>query len=210
MNVYEYFENTKNAPPHDITKKFIKMEQEAGKAIDLGCGAGRDTVYLIKNNWNVLAIDREDVRDIIEEKLDKVEVKNFNFSCQNFENIYLKETNLIISNFSIPFCSRNYFDKFWNKIVTSISNGGYFVGNFFGINDSWVPIKNKMVFLSKEQVLDLFIDFEILYFKENEYDKKTAMGKIKHWHTFDVIAKKKEKIIQRVNKNEKIKCNSCF
>ena len=192
MNVDKYFENTKNASPHDITKEFIKMKQEAGNAIELGCGSGRDTVYLIKNNWNVLAIDREDVRDMIEEKLDEEELKNFDFSCQNFESIRLKETNLILSNFSIPFCSKNYFNELWNKIVTSISNGGYFVGNFFGPNDSWVPIKNKMVFLSKEQVWALFKDFEIIYFKENEYDQKTAMGKMKHWHTFDVIAKKRK------------------
>ena len=48
-----------------------------------------------------------------------------------------------------------------------------------------------MVFLSKEQVLNLFNAFEIIYFKENENDTVTALGRIKHWHTFDIIAKKK-------------------
>ena len=48
-----------------------------------------------------------------------------------------------------------------------------------------------MVFLSKEQVLSLFGDFEIIQFEENERDGKTGLGKIKHWHTFDIIAKKK-------------------
>ena len=48
-----------------------------------------------------------------------------------------------------------------------------------------------MVFLSKEQVLNLFDEFEIIDLQENERDVKTALGKIKHWHTFDVIAKKK-------------------
>ena len=67
---------------------------------------------------------------------------------------------------------------------------GYFVGNFFGINDSWVKIKEKMVFLSKEEVLTLFKNFEIIDFQEKEYDGKTGLGKIKHWHVYDVIAKK--------------------
>lgn len=48
-----------------------------------------------------------------------------------------------------------------------------------------------MVFLSKEQVFDLFNKFEIIDFQENEKDGKTGFGKIKHWHTFDIIAKKK-------------------
>lgn len=67
---------------------------------------------------------------------------------------------------------------------------GYFVGNFFGLKDSWAEIKPRMVFLSKEQVLNLFEKFEIIQFEENEKDGKTGLGKIKHWHTFDIIAKK--------------------
>ncbi len=47
-----------------------------------------------------------------------------------------------------------------------------------------------MVFLSKEQVLSLFENFEIIQLEENEKDGKTSLGKIKHWHTFDIIAKK--------------------
>ena len=67
---------------------------------------------------------------------------------------------------------------------------GYFVGNFFGLKDSWFSIKKDMTFLSKEQVIDLFNDFEIIDFKEDERDGKTGLGKIKHWHIFDIIAKK--------------------
>ena len=48
-----------------------------------------------------------------------------------------------------------------------------------------------MVFLSKEQVLNLFTEFEIIDFQEKESYVKTALGKFKHWHTFDIIAKKK-------------------
>lgn len=48
-----------------------------------------------------------------------------------------------------------------------------------------------MVFLSKKQVLNLFDGFEIIDFQENERDGKTGIGKIKHWHIYDVIAKKK-------------------
>ena len=47
-----------------------------------------------------------------------------------------------------------------------------------------------MVFLSKEQVLNLFSDFNIIDFQEEERDGKTGLGKIKHWHTFDIIAQK--------------------
>ena len=44
------------------------------------------------------------------------------------------------------------------------------------MNDSWRPIKEEMVFLSKEQVLELFKNkFDIIEFKEIEKDGKTGL-----------------------------------
>lgn len=48
-----------------------------------------------------------------------------------------------------------------------------------------------MLFLNKQQVLDLFKNFKIIAFQEIEKDAMTGLGKIKHWHIFDVIARKK-------------------
>ena len=126
LGIEKYFENTKNASPHSNIRKLLEIENRQGNAIDLGRGTGRDTVFLIKNSWNVLAIDREDTREIIEQKLDAEELNRFEFSCQNFENIDLKEGDLIVANFSVPFCSKNYFNEFWNEIVSSISEGWVF------------------------------------------------------------------------------------
>lgn len=44
----------------------------------------------------------------------------------------------------------------WKYGKCFTKSSGYFVGNFFGFNDSWSKIKEQMVFLTKEQVLDLF------------------------------------------------------
>ena len=47
-----------------------------------------------------------------------------------------------------------------------------------------------MTFLPKNQVMELFEDFEIIRFKEIEKDELTGLGKMKHWHICDIIAKK--------------------
>lgn len=130
-DIQKYYENTENALPHPIVEKFVQMDIEPQKAIDLGCGAGRDTIYLIKNDWNVLSIDREDTREIISSKLDDNELKRFNFKCQNFENIELEKTNLLVANFSIPFCNKECFEEFWNKIVNNILEGRIFCWKLF-------------------------------------------------------------------------------
>lgn len=49
-----------------------------------------------------------------------------------------------------------------------------------------------MVFLSKEQVLELFKNsFDIVEFNEIEKEGKTGLGKMRHWHIYNVMAKKK-------------------
>ena len=52
MKIIErYYENTKHALPYQNIKELMALINTEGKAIDLGCGAGRETVFLIKNNW---------------------------------------------------------------------------------------------------------------------------------------------------------------
>ena len=74
--------------------------------------------------------------------------------------------------------------------MNSITKDGYFVGNFFGVNDTWANRPN-MTFFIKEEVIELFSSFEIINFKEIEKNGKTVLGVEKHWHVFNVIAKKK-------------------
>lgn len=191
--IEKYYNNTTNAHPNYIIKRFIELNTKPKNAIELGCGAGRDTVYLIKNGWNVLAIDKEDVESRIAEKLNNDELNKFRFSKQRFEDLKLEINHLLVANFSLPFCDKAEFKKLWKKIDESICKDGYFVGNFFGINDEWRKTKDRMTFLTKEQVMGLFENYKILEFKEIEEDGHTGLGRMKHWHIFNVIAKKKEK-----------------
>lgn len=190
-NIQQYYNKTKSNEPKKNVKYIIEaVKPKPGKAIDLGCGAGNETVYLIKNNWNVTAIDRENVKERIEKRLTEEEQKRFKFQNQKFEELNLEENNLTIANYSLPFCNKNKFNEMWEKIADSIMPGGYFVGNFFGLNDEWVNTKTEATFLSKEQVLKLFERFEVIKFKEIENDSLTGAGKMKHWHLFHVIARK--------------------
>ena len=189
-NTEKFYDNTKNMEPNYTVRKFLKLNIEPGNAIELGCGAGRDTASLIKTGWNVLAIDREDVESRITARLSKEEQKKFKFSKQKFESIKLEKNNLVVANFSLPFCNKNNFKELWNKIDESILKDGYFVGNFFGDNDEWKNKKEEMTFLTKEQVLELFKNYEIIDFKEVEKDALTGLEKMKHLHIFNIIAKK--------------------
>ena len=130
-NINKYYENTKNALPHQSVKQFIEMNVTPGKAVDLGCGPGRDTIYLIKNGWNVVSIDKENTEKIISDKLEKEEMNRFSFSSQSFEDVILQKNNLIVANFSIPFCNKAYFNEFKSKMINSLSEERIFCRKLF-------------------------------------------------------------------------------
>ena len=76
-NKMNFFENNSKLEPHKILVNFIQNNPSIKTAIDLGCGAGRDTKFLVQNNIIVTAIDRVDVtkflyKDLTEEEKDIV------------------------------------------------------------------------------------------------------------------------------------------
>lgn len=126
-----YYNLTKDLYPHVNLSNFLDFGLPPQKAIDLGCGAGRDTVALLKNNWEVLAIDKEDTESIIKEKLESQELSNFKFSKTVFGNMNLPETNLVVANYSLPFTKKQAFNSVWKKINKAISSNRILCRKFF-------------------------------------------------------------------------------
>lgn len=187
----KYYEATESDRPRKNIKYCIEcIKLKPTNAIDLGCGQGNDTWYLIKNGWNVVGIDREDVEERIRNRLSKKEQLLFHFSLQEFENLKLSKTNLVIANFSLSFCNHKKWKDTWKTIEEAIVKEGYFVGTFLGDRDSWARTRTEMTFFSKEEAEALFQNFKIIVFDEMETDKPTALGREKHWHFFSIIAQK--------------------
>ena len=174
QNWKQYYDKTKKEYPRNNVKFLIdSLNLKFTNAIDLGCGQGNDTVYLINNDFKVLGIDKENVEDIIRARLPEKKQESFTFEKQQLEDLKIPNTDLIIANFSLSFCKKEYFKSMWQKIVESINLNGYFVGTIFGINDSWNKKYRDMSFFDKEDVKRLFNKFKIIRFEEIENDKPT-------------------------------------
>ena len=75
-------------------------------AIDLGCGAGNDTMFLLEKGFKVIAIDQEEkVKDIIENK--NLNKENLKLIIDDFSKIEIPNTDLILANFSLFFVKAN-------------------------------------------------------------------------------------------------------
>lgn len=156
-------------------------------AIDLGCGSGNETVYMVKNGIKVLAIDRQLNQDFILNRLSDSEKQLISFKESSFEDVELPKTKLLTAFFSIPFCNPNNFDELWTKIYNSIEDNGYFVGQLFGDRDTWNVVESINTF-SIDKVKEYLKNYNIIKLEEIEYVRESDNKK---WHFYDIIAQKK-------------------
>ncbi len=156
-------------------------------AIDLGCGSGNETVYMVKNGIKVLAIDRQLNQDFILNRLSDSEKQLISFKESSFEDVELPKTKLLTAFFSIPFCNPNDFDELWTKIYNSIEDNGYFVGQLFGDRDAWNVVESINTF-SIDKVKEYLKNYNIIKLEEIEYVRESDNKK---WHFYDIIAQKK-------------------
>ncbi|GAB1538336.1 class I SAM-dependent methyltransferase [Scytonema sp. NUACC21] len=202
-NWSKYYDAVVGRPPRDTLltalANFETQEFDTGKtgvrrscfAVDLGCGEGRDTVELLRRGWRVLAIDGE--AEAVARLLNRPDI-----NCQlletrvnRFEELTLPESvDLVNASFSLPFCPPEHFPCLWEKIISCLRSDGRFSGQLFGERDSWA-IFPTISHHTRQQVEMLLQPFEIEMFEEEDHPGKTAIGEEKHWHLFEIVARKK-------------------
>jgi len=186
-----YVENTKNAKPRPLLVKAVELAKEKNEALDLGSGALNDVRYLVEIGFkHITAVDAEPVaKDIIS----NFPPETVDYIISTFENFDFKESHydLINAQFALPFNPPATFNEVWDKITSSLKSGGVITGQFFGIRDEWNVEGKKMNFHTIEETKEYLSSLELVQFREDEADRETAAGNMKHWHVFHFIAIKK-------------------
>jgi SAM-dependent methyltransferase len=193
-NWSDYYQATAGRAPSAFLLQalglFVPSPAHERQAIDLGCGAGVETLELLRQGWRVLAIDKEP------EALARVRAASSTWQarlatqCAAFEDLTLPRADLIHAGYSLPFCHPAHFDQLWSRLVTALHPGGRFVGHLFGERDGWAS-RPTMTFHTRAQAEALFQGFDVEHWREEDEDGQTAMQGPKHWHVFWVIARQK-------------------
>ena len=181
----DYQERTYN---NEVCKLLIYFlnNYRINNSIDLGCGSGNETVYMLNHGIKVLAVDRQLNEQYILDRVDDSIKENATFLEHEFENIELPKTDAITAFFSIPFCNPKYFDDLWDTIYNSLNKDGYFVGQLFGDRDDWKDNPSINTF-TIEQVKKYLQKYKIIKLDEIEYIRKSDNKK---WHYYNIIAQK--------------------
>lgn len=187
INWKDFYQITKDHPAWPRLIRAVALSGKSGDALDLGCGAGRDTRYLLAQGFLVTAVDREAASLAL---LTNSPSEHLRPVKSSFEDFSFEHYDLVNAHFALPFTNKKHFSGVFARLKASLKPGGIFVGQFFGVNDTWNIPDTTMTFLTREQTLKELEGLEILELEEEDQDGATANGTPKHWHVYHIIARK--------------------
>jgi tellurite methyltransferase len=190
-----YYRWTAGRPPRELLLRALDhvawetKTRRRGTVIDLGCGAGNDTLELLRRGWYVLSIDQQpSALKFLERRTPNRWRSRLTLLAAPMEGLILPRSDLIYASFSLPFCAPDRFGALWKSIRGGLVPGGHFAGQFFGDRDEWSG-RRPFSFHSARQARALTKGYRVELFREIEEEGRSFEGP-KHWHYFEVILEK--------------------
>jgi tellurite methyltransferase len=187
-----YYRFTARRPPRELLLHLLNhldWERKGGRgrtAVDLGFGAGNETLELLRRGWKVVAIDgQRAAAEFLARRVPAQHRGALTILVAPMEGLELPEADLVHASFSLPFCSPEEFPRLWSTIRRSLRPGGHFAGQLFGDRDEWHG-KRPLSFHSPAQVRRLVAGYRPELVRETVEDGMAFDGP-KHWHFFDLI-----------------------
>jgi len=197
--------------PNPTLEKYLAKFPK-GKALDVGAGGGRNSIFLAENGFKVEAIDKieeglEKIKDLAKEHKLKVKTKKCDINQFKFEK---NKYSLIVATYSLDFLKKNELYLILNKIKESITTNGFVYLSVFSIEDPTYKLitekgikqieKNTFFlpkyetyrhFFTKNELREKFKTFKIILLKQKQildtgHDKP-------HYHNIIELLAQKEK-----------------
>lgn len=190
-----FYRATQGRPPRETLLRaldLLEAEAPPGLAIDLGCGAGRDTCELLRRGWRVLAIDGEaEALDRLVGRHDLPHRCRLETRLQRFEDpaFVLPACRLVNASFSIPFLPEPAFRRLWTQVFSALEPCGCFAGQLLGVRDTWAS-RDGVTAFDRPGLDALIAGTDIVWLEEREEDSTTVRGSPKHWHLFHLVLRK--------------------
>lgn len=189
-----YYENTKNAGPRPLTVKAAGLvTQRPAYALDLGCGALRDTKFLLEKDFYTFAVD---IKPEVIKYAKEINNPRFQFTNSPFQELPLVANSLdfVSAQHVLSYNPKGDVKDLIRRLNTALRPSGVFAGNLLGKDDAWnKPGNNDMSFYSKIEAEELFVNagFGIILLEENWSNEPTDNGEQKYSsHFYEIIARK--------------------
>ena len=159
-------------------------------AVDLGCGAGRDTRELLRSGWRVLAVDREPAaRTALEASVEPGLGPGLEIRIEDLATASIPRCDLVNASLSLPFLAPHDFHAIWGRIVAALAPGARFAAMVFGDHDESAS-DPEMTCLPPAEIRTALSGFEIEHWSVEEDDRPTALGDPHHFHLVEFVARR--------------------
>jgi tellurite methyltransferase len=160
-------------------------------AVDLGCGAGRDTRELLRRGWRVIAVDLtpEGIERLVA-LTPEVDRPRLSTHVADVGDFPIPPCDLVNANLILPFLPAQACAATWRRIRGALPPGGRFSGMLFGDRDQSASEEPDMTCPPTEVILEHLDGFVIERWDEREEDGRTALGEPHHFHLIEVVARR--------------------
>lgn len=190
----DYYRVTADRPAWATTilaaDAFGPVADRARVAVDLGCGAGRDTRELLRRGWRVIAVDGQQAAiDTLRSLVPTEAADRLDGVVADVGSYTIPPCDLVVANLVLPFLGADAYAATWARIATALATGGRVAAMVFGDRDGWAGDAD-MTCASAEAVRRHLDGFDIEHWDEVEEDAPTALGELHHWHRIDLVARR--------------------
>ena len=171
------------------------------RALDIGCGPGRETLFLARHGFDVVAFDPypemlDRSRELLAREPDGEALAGVvRFDCATLEEFAptLAESSfdLVHAGFVLPFVLPHRFDGCFAHLVRCLRPRGLLCGQFFGPHDEFIrsAAAGTMSSHNRGDLDRLLAPFEVLELEEVNRQGRIGKGRDKWWHVFHVMAR---------------------
>ena len=190
-----YYQVTMDRPSWETVRFAIARfaaEASVGQrfAVDLGCGAGRDTRELLRGGWQVLAVDREPEAIAVLERAVEPEARaSVRTLVADLATVEIPDCDLVNASVSLPFLAPDAFWLTWSRALAALEIGGRIAAMLYGDRDDGAD-DPSMTCVEPDAVRASLTGFEIEHWVDIEEDSQTALGEPHHFHRLDLVARR--------------------
>ena len=176
MNYNQIYKNNDSVwgdEPNILLQQIFKQISGKIEFLDLGCGQGRDTLFMLTKGFRVTAVDNSQeginkIRNLVKE-VGLLE-GNLNLVCNDISNFNIRKNRFDIINAfnSLQFLSKNNTLRLLENIKKNIKPGGYIIISAFTTDDQlYKKIGNdKRCFFELGELKKIFSTEHIILYNE--------------------------------------------
>lgn len=200
MNYNETYLKSKNAwgnKPNEMLESIIGDIPQGSNILDLGSAQGKDSLYLASLGFNITAVEKSEIANSqFDNVIKENNIANIVTVCEDISSFEIESEKYFVINIQnvLHFLEKEKSLAVINSVKNALPKNGMVLISAFTTDNTSFEAKSTSIksHFEKQELLKLFVDFEIIFYLETKlFDKGHGGHEKPHYHGMvKIIAKK--------------------